>query len=486
MSWGSGATTVKLQGRYAHADGNPLVGARITVRASTIVTDLPTHIEFGPSDVISTVTDDSGYFSLDLRATDDPNLSPVNWAWIITEPLRGSARSISLPIGSESMWIDQLGDAVDIVAQASVLTTAMLNARGGVAKLGQDGVIPLALLPASIGGTGYGTGGGSSSTTGGVSTLDLARALTTLEGTILGEVAAQYATLGQLSALGTTVAGLTDRLQALEAAVYWTPAKLASLAGWWPAGGAQFDGQSLAVQTVPLKSGDGTVLVADATTTGVLTYSVDAFLQNSGRGGLVFTPAAAGRGVVLHDNSVGGSPTFVASTVVKVPAGTALSTAHILTRAGGFRSIINADSTVRLLAAATSGTWAVDVTTAAPVVAPGTAYVWTVIIDGTSAILRINGQDVLTAPLSGGMGTVTTPLSIGSAGDGTSPLAGVVGDVVLVHSTVGDVDLAQLEAYLATTAGIAWSSVAPASDGHGDTSTPVSSATFADDFGDSF
>lgn len=75
--------TVEIHGRYVDVNGNPAIGT-ITFTAQTRLRSDATETAVLPS-TISISLDDEGAFTYNLPVTDDPDIAPSGWAWLVTE-----------------------------------------------------------------------------------------------------------------------------------------------------------------------------------------------------------------------------------------------------------------------------------------------------------------------------------------------------------------------------------------------------------------
>lgn len=99
--------TVPVRGKYVYLDGSPASGqikfagkiAAISDAADTII--LPT--------TIIAVLDPGGSFTVNLPATDDPDIQPNGWTYTVSETLAGGGGrtyDIGVPISAKAAGID--------------------------------------------------------------------------------------------------------------------------------------------------------------------------------------------------------------------------------------------------------------------------------------------------------------------------------------------------------------------------------------------
>ncbi|MEV7089906.1 phage tail protein [Streptomyces sp. NPDC093085] len=205
--------TVTVTARYLTPDGTPMTG-QVEFRPPTVLTHAEADLFLGGP--TRAPLDSEGAISVVLPATDAPGWNPEEWAYTVTEKLGGLTRPrayrIVLAAGQERVDLADLAPAdpatpnyvavrgpagpagepgeqgppgepgavrsvnghtvADIAltaADVAALPAASAGARGGVATLGADGLVPAGQLPA-------GTGGGVASVNGRTGTVVLAAA----------------------------------------------------------------------------------------------------------------------------------------------------------------------------------------------------------------------------------------------------------------------------------------------------------------------
>lgn len=85
----SGIPTVTVSGKYTNLDGSIPVGSVQFVANTPFIVYTPDSTMFIPG-AIAVALDPSGYFSISLPATDNPNLSPTNFSYKVSELFGGS------------------------------------------------------------------------------------------------------------------------------------------------------------------------------------------------------------------------------------------------------------------------------------------------------------------------------------------------------------------------------------------------------------
>lgn len=81
-------TTIIVTDTYEDLSGNPLSGT-IEFSPSVQVTDATDNIVFGPEPIVAAL-DAEGTFSQVLPCTDNADLSPAGWEWVIVISVEGS------------------------------------------------------------------------------------------------------------------------------------------------------------------------------------------------------------------------------------------------------------------------------------------------------------------------------------------------------------------------------------------------------------
>lgn len=120
-------TTITVTGTYVDFNGNPMTGA-VTFTPSADLVDAGAS-EFLSPGPITLQLDSSGHFSTTLICTDNTNLQPPGWVYIVTESVRGTRTyPIALP--------HTLGSSVDLTAVVPIPVTSgstVLTLTGSVA-----------------------------------------------------------------------------------------------------------------------------------------------------------------------------------------------------------------------------------------------------------------------------------------------------------------------------------------------------------------
>jgi len=119
--------TVTLTGTYVDIIGNPVSGS-ITFTPQTIIKDTDQN-QIIVNNVISETLDSNGSFSVVLPVTDDSDVVPQPFAYLVEEVFSGGRSFvITLPGGGASVDIADLSPAVSAAVAASYVTSAQYNA----------------------------------------------------------------------------------------------------------------------------------------------------------------------------------------------------------------------------------------------------------------------------------------------------------------------------------------------------------------------
>lgn len=101
---------VTVDGQAETLDGKPARGS-ITFASTAIVTDQTTGQAVFPVPLKVSLDVNDGSFSIDLPATDDPDLLPVGWVYSVTVDIAGSKRetfNLAVPydtVGSVNLFL---------------------------------------------------------------------------------------------------------------------------------------------------------------------------------------------------------------------------------------------------------------------------------------------------------------------------------------------------------------------------------------------
>ena len=99
--------TVNVRGRYVYLDGTPVQGS-IRFTGKVVATSAATDTIIVPAS-ITVQLDANGQFSVDLPATDDPDILPGGWTYRVTEQFTGGGGrtfEMDVPIAAQATGID--------------------------------------------------------------------------------------------------------------------------------------------------------------------------------------------------------------------------------------------------------------------------------------------------------------------------------------------------------------------------------------------
>lgn len=153
-------TLIKLTGSFVTASGAlgddpvPQTGT-VTIKSSNTLQRTSDNSTAGPF-FFEKELDVTGYFEVDVPATDDPAWLPTGWTYLIKEYLSGGVRTyrITVPIASVGGTLD-LADVSPIVSAPDPAAYILSSEKGaplGVATLDSGGQVPAGQLPVTGGG----------------------------------------------------------------------------------------------------------------------------------------------------------------------------------------------------------------------------------------------------------------------------------------------------------------------------------------------
>jgi len=210
--------TTTVTGTAVRADGSAAAGAVVAFSMPLWLTDTTSHAAIIPR-VFTAVANSSGVWSVAVIATDQAQISPLNWAYTFTVNDNGVMSdpvTVQVPHTPNPTTFDALVPTnVAIGSPNLYVPLAQKAAVGGVATLGNDGKVPSSQLPASSGGTAV------SSVTAGDSTI-------TISGTATDPTVKVASNAGLLktqlaSSVQTSLSLADTSLQAAPADRYLTP-----------------------------------------------------------------------------------------------------------------------------------------------------------------------------------------------------------------------------------------------------------------------
>lgn len=161
--------TTTVTGTAVRADGSAAVGAIVAFAMPVWLTDTTSHAAVIPR-VFTGVADNAGAWSVVVIATDQAQISPLNWAYAFTVndgTAMSTPVSVQVPTSPDPTTFDALVPTGIVVGSPNLyVPLATRGVANGVATLGGDGLVPTAQLPT-------GSGGGVGSVTAGDSTITI-------------------------------------------------------------------------------------------------------------------------------------------------------------------------------------------------------------------------------------------------------------------------------------------------------------------------
>lgn len=116
---------ITVTGKYEDYQGNPLSGS-ISFMPSTVLLDFGADVIMMPVTFTATLSG-TGSFSIDLPATNDPDITPVGWTYTVQENVpTGRRYEISVPYNSPGGTLS-LVEVVPTTASAGITNFVLLN-----------------------------------------------------------------------------------------------------------------------------------------------------------------------------------------------------------------------------------------------------------------------------------------------------------------------------------------------------------------------
>jgi hypothetical protein len=148
--------TTTVTGTAVRADGSAAVGAVVAFAMPSWLTDTTAHAAIVPR-MFTAVANASGAWSVVVIATDQAQISPLNWTYTFTVNDGGTMSDpvgVHVPTSPSSTTFDALVPTNVVVGTPNLYVPLATRAvANGVATLGSDGKVPSGQLPASSGGT---------------------------------------------------------------------------------------------------------------------------------------------------------------------------------------------------------------------------------------------------------------------------------------------------------------------------------------------
>lgn len=183
--------TVTVSGTAVRADGSAAAGAVAAFTMPTWLVDTTSHAAVVPR-TFAAAANASGAWSVAVIATDQAQISPLNWAYSFTLNDAGTVLDygdVHVPSTPATTTFDALVPTDVVMGSPNLyVPLAQKAAAGGVASLGSDGKVPSSQLPASSGGTAVSsvTAADASITVGGTATDPTIKVATATQALISG------------------------------------------------------------------------------------------------------------------------------------------------------------------------------------------------------------------------------------------------------------------------------------------------------------
>lgn len=195
--------TVNVRGKFVDLAGDPVKG-QLTFTPTTLAMQAPDDLTTVIGRALKVNLDNQGAFSINLPATDDPDIDPTGFTYTVVEKfegLTGRTYSIAVPIAMAGVGIE-LATAVPSTPTSGVVRAYRLSELGDVAAAGAPGDVLTLQADGSWAASDDLSGALAAKADAAATTTALAAKLdtTVASGTYLSQAAARY---------GTKVAGLT-------------------------------------------------------------------------------------------------------------------------------------------------------------------------------------------------------------------------------------------------------------------------------------
>lgn len=139
-------TTVTVTGRYIDAAGAPVRGS-VTFTLNTPLLDAGASTYIIETEY-TVPLDGTGSFSVALPATNDPDITPTGWTWMLTPNFDGAQPiTFALPTTLTTVDITTLSPALPNPSTTySYVLVSAIGAPSGVAPLNSSGKLPVTYL----------------------------------------------------------------------------------------------------------------------------------------------------------------------------------------------------------------------------------------------------------------------------------------------------------------------------------------------------
>ncbi|MFE0451591.1 polysaccharide deacetylase family protein [Streptomyces sp. NPDC058914] len=156
MALPANITTVTVFGRYIDFTGTPMQGTVTFTPSQKYVTDPTADVLIFSAPLVATL-DSNGAFSIEIPATDDPDVTPQGFTWQVVETFNrkaGRSFSIAVPEDTPDPGIDLVtvapvlpADQVSYIVTSIDGETGTVDLTGKYAPLDEDGKIPVENIP---------------------------------------------------------------------------------------------------------------------------------------------------------------------------------------------------------------------------------------------------------------------------------------------------------------------------------------------------
>lgn len=147
-----------VQGFHTFLDDTPS-GGTIQFSSSTRLVSGSTHQIIMPRPISAPIDPTTGFWSIRIPSTNDPDIRPHGWFYRVQEP-DGTIRDFAIPHDAEEpIWFDTLIEVSNPqpLPASAYVPADRLGVAGGVATLGPDGKLVASQIPSGLG-TGDGSG----------------------------------------------------------------------------------------------------------------------------------------------------------------------------------------------------------------------------------------------------------------------------------------------------------------------------------------
>jgi hypothetical protein len=155
MGYPANVSTVTVTGSWTTSDGSTTKPTgTVTFTPNARLQDGPTGQIIDQKPLVATLV--NGAISVTLMATDDPDLSPSGWAYVVTENIAGQPAItyvLQFPAAQTPVDLSTKAPLVAVPGLVGYVALAAVGAPAGVASLDGAGNVPLAQLGNATGGS---------------------------------------------------------------------------------------------------------------------------------------------------------------------------------------------------------------------------------------------------------------------------------------------------------------------------------------------